>query len=995
MTSLAVNTQLPKPGAKEGATEWGSALDRAQAKEAGIRWQRPDGDRSSAQSIIEHSPLLKNLGNQSGVKDMLKERVGDFEHDADAAFRATQVLDHVVRYDAQGNRLAGNDVDNDRIDGFTKGGDAKHGTEAGRLQDFGKYGWGNLKGELQHQDAAGDNDARREAAEAKGIVWELPKGDDRSAQDIIDANPLLKNLGNQSGVKDALKEQVGDFGKDANAAYRAMQILDRVVGYDEQGKALSGGDVANSSIDGFTKGREARHGTEAGRLQDFGKYGFDALANAQDNHEIGSYKAYLEANPDADAGSRQIAQYGAILEARFDSIAGKTGTGEHLTATNIQDYLKGNPQLSGLEREALQFFSEKGSFRLLDTASEALAAGADGKISRADIQTWVKDQAPTNANSLLSLMTTVTTGNLTGNVDTSALGEDIFQHPEKYTAEQKAAVLLDLQNAQKLVIDGANAGMWGDDYGKVTIANRSGAFWEPDKLLQDINDHMAILEQDPETAKFLKSAGDESIQGLFKDNPELKKAVNTTYEEQIETGKALDQAWDAATKDGKTDQKTALTQFYATATGIQSMLGIADAKAIQEGVSQSAHKEDFQAFFKDELASGNRLRELLKDNDAEKAVAEFSLETALYTTALAPAFTGPLEQQLNDNFSTLAQENLFKGSSFDDLKTAFGKDGGDTLDEDKVRALVDKMRDESPELLMNEDGSVATTDQVLAGVRGNWDMFRQGTKALDKMDRLEKFDTEGSAKGAYNSGTLHGVSGLFLAGVTIARGAQSGGNLSERNIVDITTGSVQTATVLTEGGSKAYQEYLSKAIKNGERTLKDMKGGVLPSDLLKQVKDNVAHGKNAKVIAKNFEEAAKGIGGLAGIVAGAYGIFDGVNALRNGDKVSGGFGITAGGLGVLAGAASAAEGGLGLLGANLPRFLPALASTAGILGFLGAGVAVLGALLPGLIKEGQQQTKANHFGDVLGEAIERYGIDGVKDGTIDDIPVEDWPGPND
>jgi len=55
-----------------------------------------------------------------------------------------------------------------------------------------------------------------------------PAGDNRSATDIINANPTLKNLGNQSGVKDNLKKQVGDFEKDPDAAYRASKVLDYV-----------------------------------------------------------------------------------------------------------------------------------------------------------------------------------------------------------------------------------------------------------------------------------------------------------------------------------------------------------------------------------------------------------------------------------------------------------------------------------------------------------------------------------------------------------------------------------------------------------------------------------------------------------------------------------------------------------------------------------------------------------------------------------------------
>ena len=250
---------------------------REMAEKLGIQWKRPEGDDRSAQDIIDDNPLLKNLGNQSGVKDMLKERVGDFERDADAAYRAAQVLEHIETLDGNGDVIAGKDVANGSVDGFTNSGEARHGTEAGRLQDFGKYGFAHLKGELRSPASAGDDKAAREQAEKLGIVWERPENDERSAQDIIDGDPLLKNLGNQSGIKDRLKEQVGDFEKDADAAYRASQVLEYIETHDADGKPITGGDVGNGSIDGITKDGEARHGTEAGRLQDFGKYGFSSL----------------------------------------------------------------------------------------------------------------------------------------------------------------------------------------------------------------------------------------------------------------------------------------------------------------------------------------------------------------------------------------------------------------------------------------------------------------------------------------------------------------------------------------------------------------------------------------------------------------------------------------------------------------------------------------------------------------------------------------------
>lgn len=274
-------------------SSWLQAVQKAVGSQAdtnafGPNQKRPEGDFRSAQQIIDDSPLLKNLGNQSGVKDLLKDRVGDFETDPDAAYRATQVLDHIEQLDENGTLIDSptserNDPGNGKVDGFTKGGDARHGTEAGRLQDFGKYGWDTLKGDLPEATPehapTGDAPSNHLPLPGEG----RPEGDTRSAGQIIDDNPLLKDLGNQSGVKDALKARVGDFEHDADAAWRAVQVLNYVENYDEQGKHIDGGDVGNGRIDGFTKDGEARHGTEAGRLQDFGKYGYDNLKGLDGN----------------------------------------------------------------------------------------------------------------------------------------------------------------------------------------------------------------------------------------------------------------------------------------------------------------------------------------------------------------------------------------------------------------------------------------------------------------------------------------------------------------------------------------------------------------------------------------------------------------------------------------------------------------------------------------------------------------------------------------
>ncbi|UXN58289.1 type III effector HrpK domain-containing protein [Phyllobacterium zundukense] len=950
---------------------------RDQAEELGIGWERPEGDDRSAQDIIDDSLLLKNLGNQSHVKDMLEERVGDFEKDSDAAFRAAQVVEHIERLDGDGNKIVGGDVGNGRVDGFTKGGEAKNGTEAGRLQDFGKYGFSKLKGKLENTASAGDNKEAREQAEKVGIKWEQPEDDDRSARDIIDDSPLLKNLGNQSGVKDMLKERVGDFEKDADAAYRASQILDRITMYDEKGNALSGDDVSNSSIDGFTKSGEARHGTEAGRLQDFGKYGFDVIKDVKKPEDIGSYKDFVKANPGADETSKTMAKYAAIIGENYDGIKGKTGAEDNLTADDLKRYKEENPQISDDFKEALNFWSQPGAFTKLETAQDPLKLKPDGNLSKNDLKGWIEKQAPKDASSAITFLSGVTNASVVDGTDTSKLTKDLFEHPDKYSTEEKAAALQELLSAQQLIIKGAESGMWKDDYSKVSIANRARTHPDPQEVLKDLNEHISILEKDPEVVKYLNENSSKQMTELLDRNKGLKDALQKTYDDEIKSGKALDSLWETKTKDGKTDQQGALAEFYGSAKMFQETLGIEKPGEIQGAVNSSKHKVDFQDFYEKSLVSGNRLNELLKDNTFEEAASAFSTEVALYNAALDPEFTGKFDDKLNENFSNIAQENAFKDASFDNLKQAFGVNGGDQLDEEKVKSYLEQINKDNPELLVNEDGTVAKPDQILAGFRGSWDVLRQGTKSLAELGPTW---LDPSAKAAADKGVLHGVSGLFMAGVTISKGIQSGGNPTERQKVDITTGSIQTATLLTEGGIKAWKQYLNDVADKHPDTAIGKKIGKMSDESFKSLTDNWTRAENA----------AKGIGGLAGIVAGAYGIFDGVQSIRKGDTVGGGISITAGSLGALSGLASAVEGGLGAFAPSILRTLP-IAGAAGVLGLAAAGVGAIAMLLPGLIEEGKQQTRADNFGELLGGYLTKYEIDGVPNGDLSDVPDDAWP----
>ncbi|AVU77315.1 type III effector HrpK domain-containing protein [Pseudomonas rhizophila] len=951
---------------------------REQAEALGIKWERPEGDDRSAQDIIDGNALLKNLGNQSSVRDMLKEQVGDFENDPDAAYRATQVLEHIETLNGEGGKIAGKDVGNGRVDGFTKSGEAKHDTEAGRLQDFGKMGFSALKGEIKDSSSAGDNKEAREQAEKVGIVWKRPEEDKRSAQDIIEDNPLLKNLGNQSGVKDMLKDQVGDYENDADAAYRAAQVLDRITMFDDKGNAQSGGDVFNSSVDGFTKSGEAKHGTEAGRLQDFGKGGFSTLPELKKTDDIASYKDYLKTNKDADPASQQIAKYAAILDENFEAIKGKTGAGKYLTADDIKEYRNQNSQLSEETKQALDFWSQPGAFKVIDNAKNPLDKNPDGELSRGDVQGWLKSaNVPKDATSVTALLSGIAGNNALARVDTAGLNKDVFDHPEKYSAEEKAAVLQDLKAAQQLIIQGSAAGMWRDDKSQVTIANKVRSHPDAQKLLDDVNKHIGILESDPAVSQYMSEHGSSELTKLVEDNKGLKESLQKTYDDEIKSGKSLDTLWETKSKDGKTTHTEILAEFFGTAQTLQGALGINNAGEIQAAVKGSKANAELESFYEKSLASGDRLNELLKEHTPHEAMSAFSLEVALYNSALDPEFTGKFDTQLNDNFTRIAKDNAFKDASFDDMKAAFGVNGGSELDEEKVKKIIEQISKENPQMLVNADGTVATPDQILANFRGDWDLLRQGTKTLDALDVFSK---DSSIKDAANKGVLHGVSGLFMAGVTIAKGANNAGKLTERQIVDIATGSVQAATLLAEGGLKNYQDYL-----------KDVKGkltGDRLGDLGKKLDDPL---KSVTANLKGMENAAKGIGGIAAITAGAYGIFDGVKALRKGDTVSGGMNITAGSLGIMAGLASVAEVGASAMSVSAIA-ASRISMIAGGLGFAAAGVAALALLVPGLIEEGKQETRVGKFSDALSDYLTQYEIDGVPQGDIWDIPYEEWPG---
>lgn len=138
---------------------------------------RPPGDTRSAEEIRVDNPVLANLGNQSSVRDNLNELVGgDMYNDPDQAFQAAAILTHIKSLgQADGTARSEEVMGNGKIEGFTKDGHARHGTEAGMLQDVNKYGLGHLERANGTLDST--NDKHVNANGTNRDNWEVIRDD--------------------------------------------------------------------------------------------------------------------------------------------------------------------------------------------------------------------------------------------------------------------------------------------------------------------------------------------------------------------------------------------------------------------------------------------------------------------------------------------------------------------------------------------------------------------------------------------------------------------------------------------------------------------------------------------------------------------------------------------------------------------------------------------------------------------------------------------------
>lgn len=215
--------------------------------------KRPPGDNRTAQQIIDDNPLLKNLGNQSGVKDNLNKFVGgDMANNPDQAYKAAALLTYIKSSaNSKGDTRDTSEVGNGKIDGFTKDGDARHGTEAGLLQDVvggGGHpggGWDHLQQTKHDLDVTSDTHVNADGTNKDNLQWGMEqagkyigaffKGIGKSVIDIFTKgriNPVsailtvVKDVG-VSEAKTAIENSsLGDAAK--QTAGKVFGVLDNI-----------------------------------------------------------------------------------------------------------------------------------------------------------------------------------------------------------------------------------------------------------------------------------------------------------------------------------------------------------------------------------------------------------------------------------------------------------------------------------------------------------------------------------------------------------------------------------------------------------------------------------------------------------------------------------------------------------------------------------------------------------------------------------------------
>lgn len=501
---------------------------------------------------------------------------------------------------------------------------------------------------------------------------------------------------------------------------------------------------------------------------------FASQAGADLNQASKDFQAWQKAHPNADATATELARSAAFIEANATLLSNAAGSsqpgwsGNVFNASDLSALASNNPGLSPELTGAAKLWSDPGMFRQIDQAGQSMLSDPDGLANAGNFSVWLTSAAPGDQNSTMDFFNTVASRDAVINVDTSNLTSDVFDHPEKYSGAQKAAVLQELQDTQdRMVLDNQL---------QITDVGTQQADGINPNLLKtnaDLADRIDQLSSDPDVLTYLSTASPSALQTIVGADPSLKNAFNDGFA-ALQSGQTLND--DLAGKDSKGNPVSygeALHTFAAQAGFFQLAMGQSGAPIPDLDLTAIAKKsgsyDKIAEAYQSDIVSGKRLQQLVdQGNDPINAAAQFSQEVQGFNSVIDPTVVAKNTSTLQANFQDVLTNQVFNHLTAAELNQAFG-DGHGNLDEDKVKKFIaadDAANPPAP----GEDTTSDTTraSDALHIIKAVWDGVRSGERISDVMNTYLGNDRSTSKWSvAYQKGGFHLAADL-LGGAYLA-----------------------------------------------------------------------------------------------------------------------------------------------------------------------------------------------------------------------------------
>lgn len=475
---------------------------------------------------------------------------------------------------------------------------------------------------------------------------------------------------------------------------------------------------------------------------------------------------YQKDHPDADPQSLDMVRSAALMRANepltkaadpkhAQDADGKTKVNGLTSADGLKAIQNDNPGLAGPLKQAAKTWSQPGFLTQIDQgglSGRSLAANSPDKLFNAkNISDWIKKQAPTNGGEFASVLSDAATINSVANVDISKLGKDVFDHPSAYSGEQKAAVMIKLQQTQQSVVAGHDLRKTG-------------------KTEDALNEKIGQLQADPDVQAFLDKQVPQQSRALVASTPSLQKAVAEQMQ-KVNSGEALQADLNTADKATKKDKPNA--DYSSALGGLSAQLQmqkdlLGDDANVPTAQQVLAQRPDLQGRVQDSyvrnFSEGGAVRQLLdqKKADGEEALQSADAQKAAYDSVLPDTFVQ-------------SQQSRYVESTFNHLENT--KSGRKVLenaqgDKDHAPSMAAQVASSmGPSALRSVAGFASVSDMLARGdktdaARTIYDSTKSGLSAAK-----HGYDAVAKSAGRAGLGEVAAKVGGRVAGMVVGEAA--------------------------------------------------------------------------------------------------------------------------------------------------------------------------------------------------------------------------------